>query len=79
MPKFEYEITRHSADTFNELVYYCSETGQCNLDEIPPDQTTILKGILNERGWKGWELLQIVFGKNGLVAFWKRPIEVSKG
>ena len=79
MPKFEYEITRHTAETFNELVYYCSEAGQCSLDEIPTDQTAILKGILNERGWKGWELLQIVFGKNGLVAFWKRPVEESKG
>ena len=79
MPKFEYEITRHTAETFNELVYYCSEAGQCSLDEIPTDQTTVLKGILNERGWQGWELLQIVFGKNGLVAFWKRPVEESKG
>ena len=74
MPRFEYEITKHTAETFNELVYYCNETGQCSLEEIPADQATVLQGILNERGWEGWELLQIAFGNNGLVAFWKRPV-----
>lgn len=78
MRRFEYEVTRHEADTFNELVFYCSEGGQCNVADVPPDQTTILQNILNERGWEGWELVQIAFGKNGLIAFWKKSIAVEK-
>jgi len=36
------------------------------------DQTEILGEMLNERGKQGWELVQISFGKEGLMAFWKR-------
>lgn len=78
MQRFEYEITSHDANTFNELVFYCSESGQCNLTDIPPDQTTILQNILNDRGWEGWDLVQISFGKNGLLAFWKRQVKEGK-
>jgi len=33
-----------------------------------------MKGILNGRGSEGWELIQIFFGEDGVVAFWKRLI-----
>ena len=72
--RFEYDVTRHLADTFNELTFYCSEQGECSLDAVPQEQTDILKALLNQRGWEGWELVQLAFGRNGLIAFWKRPL-----
>ncbi|HUU41908.1 MAG TPA: DUF4177 domain-containing protein [Desulfatiglandales bacterium] len=74
MKKFEYDITKHPVEDFNHLVYFCSQTGECTLDQVPDYQTDVLKGILNNRGSEGWELVQIFFGRNGLVAFWKRMI-----
>ena len=74
MDRFEYEVTRHRADTFYDLVYFCSETGECSLDTVPGDQAQILTDLLNERGENGWELVQVAFGKDGLLAFWKRGL-----
>ena len=39
------------------------------------DQTKILEDIMNGRGKQGWELVQISFGKDGLMAFWKRRLK----
>lgn len=78
MSRFEYQITRHPAETFNEVVFYCNESGECGLEAIPPEQIEILQKILNEKGWHGWELVQIAFGANGLLAFWKRPLPPEK-
>ena len=75
MKRFEYEITKHSADTFDKVVYFCSETGQCGLDEVSRDQTRILADILNQKGQEGWELIQVAFGQDGLMAFWKRKVK----
>ncbi|SMC20753.1 hypothetical protein SAMN02746041_01008 [Desulfacinum hydrothermale DSM 13146] len=74
MERFQYSITRHPAESFQEVAYYCTEDGTCALEDVPVDQVTVLEEILNERGRAGWELIQVVFGKNGLLAFWKRPI-----
>ncbi|MBW2090917.1 MAG: DUF4177 domain-containing protein [Deltaproteobacteria bacterium] len=75
MKTFEYEITRHSADEFNKLVYFCTETAECSLQEVPDDHTEKLGAILNERGRQGWELVQIAFGQDGIMVFWKRKIK----
>ena len=75
MKRFEYDITKHSADTFDKVVYFCSETGQCGLDEVSRDQTRILADILNQKGQEGWELVQVAFGRDGLMAFWKRKVK----
>ena len=72
MKAFEYKITRHPAEAFNDLVYFCSESGECSLDQIPHNQTEILQGILNKEGESGWELIQVSFGRNGIIAFWKK-------
>lgn len=72
MKPFEYEITRHSADQFRELVYFCSEQGSCNMQSVPVDQTQVLRDLLNERGRQGWELVQMLIGKDGLMVIWKR-------
>jgi hypothetical protein len=78
MARFEYEITQHSADTFDKIIYFCNRSGQCGVDEVSKDQTRILADILNQRGEKGWELVQISFGKDGVMAFWKRHLKDVK-
>ena len=78
MKSFEYEITKHPADTLNKVIYFCSEGGQCGLDEVTRDETRTLESILNNRGQEGWELVQVSFGKDGLMAFWKRTIKKQK-
>lgn len=75
MRLFEYEITTYPADAFRQLVYFCSEIGECRPEEIPGDETKTLQEILNERGGQGWELVQAFFSKNGVVAFWKRRVK----
>ena len=72
MKTFVYKITKHPAETFSELVYFCSEAGECELDQIPHDQIEILQNILNDEGTAGWELVQVAFGNQGLIAFWKK-------
>lgn len=74
MKKYEYEITKHPADLFSELVFFCSETGECKLNQVPHDQTAQVKEILNDKGKEGWELVTINFGKDGMIAFWKREV-----
>jgi len=72
---FEYQITKHPAETFNELVYYCTEAGECTLEQIPHEQTDTLKNVLNAEGLTGWELIQLSFGPNGIIAFWKKEMQ----
>ena len=74
MQRFEYTITKHPAELFSELVYYCTGGGECTLDQIPPSQTELLKGILNSEGEKGWELVQVAFSNKGILAFWKKEL-----
>jgi hypothetical protein len=74
MKRFEYEVTKHPAETFTRLAYFCSENGECKYDQLPDDQLNVLTDLLNERGSLGWELVQVFFGKDGLVAFWKKSI-----
>jgi hypothetical protein len=72
MKTYEYEITSYPAESFKELVYFCSEAGVCALENVPSNQIERMRDILNERGSQGWELVQASFGKDGLMAFWKR-------
>ncbi|HMK33583.1 MAG TPA: hypothetical protein VK463_00850 [Desulfomonilaceae bacterium] len=72
MHSFEYEITMHGNDTFNRLTVFCSAEGECSLEEMPVEEARMLVDVLNERGVLGWELVQILPGKDGLMAFWKR-------
>jgi hypothetical protein len=74
MKRFEYEITTHSAEMFTHLVYFCTEQGECNLDQVPSDQKKVFEDLLNERGAQGWEVGQTVFGKDGVMIIWKREI-----
>ena len=74
MKRFEYKITTHSADTFDKIIYFCSKSGQCGIDKVSKDQTRILTTILNNQGREGWELVQISFGKDGVMVYWKRRV-----
>lgn len=75
MERFEYKITKHSSDTFEKIIYFCSDSGQCGINEVSKDQTRILTDILNTLGSKGWSLVQIIFGKDGVMLYWKRRIQ----
>jgi len=75
MKRFEYEISQHPGDTFKQLVYFCTETGECTLEKVPHDEVDVLAGLLNERGKQGWELVQVSFSKKGIMAFWKRKVK----
>lgn len=74
MKQFKYQITMHSAKSFKDVVYFCSEEGHCRLEEVPLDQIGRLETILNEQGQKGWELAQATFGKEGMMIFWKKAV-----
>jgi hypothetical protein len=75
MKGFEYKITKHLADTFDKIIYFCSKSGECSVDEVSKHQTRILTDILNNQGREGWEVFQISFGKDGVMVYWKRKIE----
>jgi hypothetical protein len=72
--RYEYNITKHPADEFKQLVYFCTDHGKCNLEGLPSDQLTTLGDLLNEKGEQGWELVQVFLGRDGVVAFWKREL-----
>ena len=62
-----------SEETRN-VVYACGEEGECAVRDIREEQMELLQGFLNEMGSKGWELVQVLFNRNGAVSFWKRAI-----
>jgi len=72
MKRFEYHISKHPADDFSRVVYFCTDQGDCSLDQIPLDQVTALNDVLNAKGREGWELVQLFIVKEGVVGFWKR-------
>ncbi len=72
--RYEYEITRHSLESFRDLVYFCSEQGTCSVESVRGDQVKHLEALLNERGKAGWQLVNLAFGKDGFVAFWMRRL-----
>jgi hypothetical protein len=74
MIRFEYEITKHSAEEFAQLVYFCTDEGECSIRDVPKDQIGIFSEIINKKGSQGWELVQVFFGKDGVVIFWKRGV-----
>jgi hypothetical protein len=74
MIRFEYEITRHPAEEFTRLIYFCTDEGNCTLNDLPHNEVAMLVDILNKRGDQGWELIEVFFGKDGIIALWKRAI-----
>ncbi|MBM3301971.1 MAG: hypothetical protein FJY85_18710 [Deltaproteobacteria bacterium] len=74
MDRFEYEITRHPADSFRKVMVFCSESGDCGIEEVPAKEPQALVDLLNERGLEGWELVQLLIGRDGVLACWKRKL-----
>lgn len=74
MERFEYEITRHGGEIFKTMVYLCTPEGACNVGEAPMKDAEALLDVLNQRGWEGRELTQIVQAEDAVLAFWKRRI-----
>jgi hypothetical protein len=72
MRQYEYDITTHESDAFRDLSIFCSEQGVCEIEKVPEEQSVRFVKILNARGMEGWELFQVVRGKNGIMTFWKR-------
>ena len=73
--QFEYEISKHPAQDFTQLIYFCTDAGECSYHELPPDQTKALENVLNERGALGWEMAQMFMGTEGIMIVWKRVLE----
>ena len=69
---YKYRITKHSAGEISSIVYFCNEKGECKYDQVPTDQLMKMEEILNKEGKEGWELIQLSFGEDGVVAFWKK-------
>jgi hypothetical protein len=75
MKRYRYEITRYPSEEFTTLVYSCTGEGTCSLNQVPPVQVELLEGMLNDRGDEGWQLLQLIFRNDGIIAFWKQEFE----
>ena len=74
MRKFEYKITKHPAENFKNIGFFCTDHGDCTLEQVPTDQLSVLGALLNEKGAQGWGLVQLSFGSDGVIAFWKKEI-----
>ena len=72
MKEFEYEITQQSSAEFQSLAFVCSNSGVCRQEQVPGGELEILTEIMNSRGKQGWELIQVSFREQRVVAFWKR-------
>ena len=70
--QFVYEIQKYPAEQFVRLAYFCTEGGECGLDELPSEQMGAFADLLNERGAAGWELVQTFFRTDGVVTLWKK-------
>lgn len=74
MKQFEYIVSRHPEEEFKSLAFFCNEEGECSIDQVPANQTQVFSNLLNEKGTEGWELVQALFGKGGVVFIWKRQM-----
>ncbi|MEJ2033628.1 MAG: hypothetical protein P8Y63_11440 [Deltaproteobacteria bacterium] len=74
MPQFEYDLTIYPPGTFSDLVYICTEDGRCDAEKMPHDQGRKLVEMLNRHGAEGWELVDVLINRAGVLAFWKRPL-----
>ncbi|MFZ0451082.1 MAG: DUF4177 domain-containing protein [Desulfatiglandaceae bacterium] len=70
--QFLYDVKKYATEEFIQLVYFCTEQGACNLDQLPAGQMKAFEDVLNRRGSEGWELVQTFFGSDGVVTIWKQ-------
>ncbi len=84
MQRWRYNLTVHTADDILEHLsravdevpptIYCSDTGACYFDAGPNPFTEAIQLLLSQQGEEGWELVQVIFRPNQLIAFWKQPL-----
>ncbi len=74
MEQYDYDVTRLGPDFFETMVYYCTPQGDCETERVPTKKAELLLGLFNDRGREGWELIQLLPGESGILAFWKRRI-----
>ncbi|MDH7500242.1 MAG: hypothetical protein QHH30_07630 [candidate division NC10 bacterium] len=72
MKRWQYEISRHPLSRDNRMRIFCSERGECSVEEVETSDSQRVLEVLQERGQEGWELVQILFGRDGFICFWKR-------
>jgi len=60
------------------IVYYCSESGNCKVEGFPGEETQLMVDVLNARGQMGWELVQLLFGRDGVLGVWKRRLNLQR-
>jgi len=77
MERFEYDITRHSVEMFTDLAFLCTEEGMCQVGRVPAKGLERISDLLNHRGEMGWELIQVTFARDGVLAFWKRVLHAQ--
>jgi hypothetical protein len=75
MKRFQYDIVLYPASAFQQLIYFCTSDGECQEELGPASLTERLTQLLNERGRDGWELVDVVPSRNGIMSFWKREID----
>jgi hypothetical protein len=75
MRRFEYDITIHPAEAFQQLVYICTADGECQEEPAPTSNVAgRLVEIMNARGRDGWELVEVKASSRAIVTFWKREV-----
>lgn len=74
MKRFEYDVQVYQASAFQQLIYFCTSDGECSEEPAPANLTTRLTELLNERGREGWDLVDIIPSKSGILSVWKREI-----
>ena len=55
MKRYEYEISSHHLGRENKMRIFCSEKGECSVEEVGPPDSQLVVDSLNERGgeWMG--------------------------
>ena len=72
MRRFEYHVSAHQLSRENRVKIFCSEKGECSVQEVAASDSDSVVQVLNQKGEEGWELVDILFGKDGFICFWKK-------
>ena len=85
MTRWHYRITTHTASDILKQAsgleqaedvpptIFCDDQGACYFDAAPNPLTDAIQALLDQVGQEGWELVQIAFRPQEMVAFWKQP------
>jgi len=68
------DVAEGVAEEGRSKVYACGREGECTVKDLREEGMDLLQDFLNEMGSKGWELVQVLFDRNGAVSFWKRAV-----